>query len=350
MSSSAPPDPLAPFFADTARVELAHGAGGRTMAKLIERLFRRAFASPLLDRGNDQAVFDAPRGRLAMSTDSFVVSPPFFPGGNIGSLAVHGTVNDVAMSGARPLYLSAGFILEEGFSLAALTEIAESMGRAAREAGVEIVTGDTKVVERGKGDGVFINTTGLGVIPEGVAPSAERARPGDRLLVSGTLGDHGVAILSTRQDLGFETELLSDAASLHGLVAALVAAVPGVRVLRDPTRGGLAAALNELALASGVGFCVEEAAVPLSEAVRGACELLGLDAFHMASEGKLLAIVAPEDAARALAALRGHPLGRDAALIGEVTQDPHRFVTLTTRLGGRRVLDWPAAEPLPRIC
>jgi len=331
-------------------VDLTHGGVGRAMAQLIEELFQRAFDNEWLRRRNDQAAFDLPAGRLVMSTDSHVVSPLFFPGGDIGCLSVHGTINDVAMAGARPLYLAAGFILEEGYPLAELKRIVESVAAASKEAGVPIVTGDTKVVEKGKGDGVFITTTGVGVVPAGVEISGDRARPGDRILVSGTMGDHGVAIMSLRENLSFETTIRSDTAALHGLVAAMVEAVPGIRCLRDPTRGGLATTLNELASQSGVGMVISEAGIPVRPEVDAACEFLGLDPLYVANEGKLVAICAPADAERLLTAMRAHPLGRDAALIGEAIADQHRFVQMDTRFGGRRVVDWLTGEQLPRIC
>lgn len=331
-------------------VEMVHGSGGKAMAQLVAELFAAAFANPLLDQRNDQAAFDVPAGRMVVTTDGFVVSPLFFPGGDIGSLAVHGTVNDVAMAGAVPLHLTAGFILEEGFPLADLARVVASMAEAAREAGVAIVTGDTKVVERGKGDGVFITTTGIGMVPPGVAPSGDRARPGDAILVSGTMGDHGVAIMSTRENLGFETGVLSDSATLHGLVAAMVAAVPDLHTLRDPTRGGLATTLNEIAHQSGVGMALKEADIPVRGEVAAACELLGLDPLYVANEGKLIAICAAEDADALLAAMRAHPLGRDAAVIGRVVEDRHRFVQMETRFGGTRIVDWLSGEQLPRIC
>lgn len=332
------------------RVDLTHGSGGRAMAQLVEELFERTFDNPYLRKRDDQARFRVAEGHMVMTTDSYVISPLFFPGGDIGCLAVHGTINDVAMAGARPLFLSAAFIIEEGFPLADLKAIADSMAAAAEEAGVVVVTGDTKVVEAGKGDGVFINTTGVGVVPDGVEISADRARPGDRVLVSGTLGDHGVAVLSKRENLSFETEIRSDSAALHGLVAAMVAAVPDIHVLRDPTRGGLAAVLNEIARQSGVGMTLREADIPVDAAVRGACELLGLDPLYVANEGKLAAICAAADAERLLGAMRAHPLGRDAALIGEVTNDSHRFVQMETPFGGSRIVDWLTGEQLPRIC
>ncbi len=332
------------------QVELSHGSGGRAMAQLIEDLFAAAFRNPWLDQRNDQACLELPPGRIAMTTDSYVVSPLFFPGGDIGSLAVHGTVNDLAMAGAWPLHLSAGFILEAGFPLADLKRIVESMAQAARTAGVSIVTGDTKVVECGKGDGVFINTTGIGVIPEDIQLSGDRARPGDCILLSGTLGDHGVAVMSQRAGLEFETTLKSDSAALHDLVAAMIAAAPGLRCLRDPTRGGLAATLNELATQSSVGMHIREVAIPIRAEVAAACELLGLDPLYVANEGKLVAVCPPEDADRVLAAMRAHPLGAAAALIGTVREDPHWFVTMETLLGGNRLVDWLSGEQLPRIC
>jgi len=331
-------------------VDLSHGSGGRAMAQLIQDLFQHHLDNELLRQGNDQALFQPPPGRMVISTDGHVIAPIFFPGGDIGSLAVHGTVNDVAMSGARPLYLAAGFILEEGFPLQDLARVVESMAAAANSAGVPVVTGDTKVVERGKGDGVFITTTGIGVVPEGIEISGDRARPGDAILVSGTLGDHGVAIMSKREHLSFETEILSDSASLHDLVAAMVAAVPDIHCLRDPTRGGLATTLNELAHQSGVGMQIRETDIPVRSEVAAACELLGLDPLYVANEGKLIAICPAEDAARLLDTMRRHSKGSDAAIIGKVVEDPHRFVQMGTRFGGQRIVDWLAGEQLPRIC
>ena len=331
-------------------VTLSHGAGGKAMAQLIDGLFVAAFDNEWLDQGNDQAALELPAGRTVMTTDGFVVSPLFFPGGDIGDLAVNGTVNDIAMGGARPLYLSAGFILEEGFPLADLARIVESMADAARHAGVTIVTGDTKVVQRGSGDGVFITTTGIGVVPPGVSPSADHARPGDAVVLSGSIGDHGVAVLAQREGLRFETTVTSDTAALADLVAAMVAAVPDIHVLRDPTRGGLAATLNEIADRSAVGMVVEESAIPVRGEVRAACELLGLDPLNIANEGKLVAICADRDAARLVAAMRGHEHGREAAVIGRVVEDDRRFVQMRTGFGGSRLVDWLAGEPLPRIC
>ena len=329
---------------------MSHGSGGRAMAQLIDELFRKHLDNPLLAQCNDQALFQPPPGRLAISTDGHVISPLFFPGGDIGCLSVHGTVNDVAMSGARPLYLAAGFILEEGLPLADLARIVESMARAANEAGVAVVTGDTKVVERGKGDGCFITTTGVGVVPDGIDISGDRAVPGDAILVSGTMGDHGVAIMSKRENLGFETEITSDTAALHSLVAAMIEAVPDVHCLRDPTRGGLATSLNELAQQSGVGMQIREEAVPVRPAVAAACELLGLDPLYVANEGKLIAICPGDRADELLAVMRAHAQGRDAAIIGSVVDDPHQFVQMQTSFGGSRIVDWLAGEQLPRIC
>ena len=336
---------------DKGRVEMNHGAGGRAMSDLIDLLFREAFDNPLLNQANDQARFQVDAGDMVLTTDSFVISPLFFPGGNIGSLAVHGTVNDLAMGGAEPLYLSAGFILEEGLPLGDLARIVDAMAGAAREAGVQIVTGDTKVVERGKGDGVFINTAGVGRVLPGVNVSGDLARPGDSVIVSGTLGDHGVAIMSQRKGLQFATALESDSASLNGLVKAM-AGVGGeaIRVLRDPTRGGLAATLIEIAAQSGVGIELKEAAIPLRQEVKGACELLGLDPLNVANEGKLIAIVEADSAGPILSAMKRHPLGRDAAIVGSVSDDAMQLVRMVTHIGGERVIDWLHGDQLPRIC
>jgi hydrogenase expression/formation protein HypE len=332
------------------RIDLGHGAGGRAMAQLIEELFESAFDNPYLSQRNDQACFEVDAGRMVITTDGFVISPLFFPGGDIGALAVHGTINDVAMAGARPLYLAVGMILEEGFPLADLKAIVTSMAAAAAAAGVPIVTGDTKVVERGKGDGIFITTTGVGMVPDGVRIAANRARPGDRILVSGTLGDHGVAVMSKRQGLEFETTIRSDSAALHDLVAAMVEAAPDIHVLRDPTRGGLAAVLNEIARESHVGVMIREDRIPIATAVRGACELLGLDPLYVANEGKLVCFAAHEDADRLLPVMRAHPLGAHAAIIGEVIEDPDGFVQMRTGFGGTRIVDWITGDQLPRIC
>lgn len=333
------------------QVELTHGAGGKASAQLFEELFRPAFANAILDAGDDGAQISG-SGRMVVATDSHVVSPLFFPGGDIGRLAVHGTLNDVAVSGARPTHLTAGFILEEGFPLADLERIVASMADAALEAAVPIVAGDTKVVERGKGDGVFITTTGIGIIPDELTepPAASRARPGDVILVSGTVGDHGVTILAARESLPLMTPVESDTAALHGLIGDLLRAVPAPRTLRDPTRGGLATAINEICRSSGTGALLREEDIPIRRPVDGACEILGVDPLYLANEGKLVAIVAPEDAAAALAAMQSHTLGKDAAIIGEIVEDPDGFVQMETPLGGRRMVDWLVGDPLPRIC
>lgn len=333
------------------RVDLSHGAGGRAMGQLIEDVFLAAFDNDWLRAGNDQSAFDVAAGRMVMTTDAYVVSPIFFPGGDIGSLAVNGTINDIAMAGARPLYLSASFVLEEGFPLADLRRIAVSMAEAARAAGAPIITGDTKVVERGKADKVFVATAGVGVAPSGLNLSSDAARPGDVVILSGTIGDHGVAVMSKRENLEFETEIRSDSAALHGLVAEMVAAAgPSLRVMRDPTRGGIAATLNELAHRSNVGFSIEEEAIPVRAEVAAACEFLGLDPLNVANEGKLIAIAAPEGADALLAAMRAHPLGVDAAIIGRAVEDDNCFVEMRTAFGGGRIVDWLAGEQLPRIC
>jgi hydrogenase expression/formation protein HypE len=330
---------------------MAHGGGGRKSQRLIERVFLEAFRNPVLEPLGDGAVLRPGAERLAFSTDSFVVRPLFFPGGDIGSLAVHGTVNDLAMCGARPVALSAGFILEEGLPTEDLVRIAESMRRAADEAGVSIVTGDTKVVERGKGDGIFVNTAGLGAIPDGIDVGAHRIAPGDRLLVNGTIADHGVAILSVREGLEFETTIESDSASLAGLVGALLEAVgDGVHAMRDPTRGGVASSLNELAAAAGVGFVLEERALPVREEVRGACEIFGLDPLYVANEGKCLIVVDDARAEAALEVLRSHPLGRDAVEIGRAVENPAHEVVLRSTIRGSRIVDMLSGEQLPRIC
>lgn len=332
------------------KIDLSHGGGGRAMERLVDEIFIAAFDNDWLRGKNDQAAFSLPPGKVVMSTDAFVVSPLFFPGGDIGHLAVNGTVNDVAMAGGRPIYLSAAFIIEEGFPISDLTQIAGSMASAARAAGVAIVTGDTKVVERGKGDGVFIATTGIGVVPEGVNISAGRAVPGDVILLSGTMGDHGIAVMSKRSELGLDVSIQSDTAPLHGLVAKMIEAAPDIHCMRDPTRGGLGSALNEIAKASGVGMLLREDAIPVRTEVRGACEILGYDPLYVANEGKLVAICAPDDADRVLRAMRSHPLGKDAARIGAVHADSERFVQVRTSVGGVRILSWLEGEQLPRIC
>ena len=333
------------------RIDLAHGSGGRAMAQLIEELFARYLGNEYLAQGDDGALLPAPgAGRLVMATDAHVVSPLFFPGGDIGSLSVHGTINDVAMLGATPWWLSAAFVIEEGFKIADLARIVQSMADASKAAGVPVVTGDTKVVERGKGDGVFITTTGVGIVGSGKALSGRNARPGDAILVSGTLGDHGMAIMAERESLGFEAPIVSDTAALHGLVETMRASGADIHVLRDPTRGGLATTLNEIARQSGVGMMLQEKALPVKPAVNAACEFLGLDPLYVANEGKLVAICAEPDAEKLLAAMREHPLGADSARIGSVHEDPRCFVQMTTALGGRRIVDWLSGEQLPRIC
>ncbi len=336
---------------DYPAIVLGHGGGGTLSADLIEHIFRPAFANQTLDALTDSAVLQLPGARVAYSTDSFVVRPHFFPGGSIGTLAVNGTVNDLAMSGAQPLYLSAGFILEEGFPMESLARVAQDMAVAAAAAGVVVVTGDTKVVERGHGDGVYVNTAGIGMVPEGRRIAPERARPGDVVLCSGTLGDHGMAIMSVREGLEFETPIASDCAALNGLVEAMLAASPdGVHVLRDPTRGGLASSLNEIAAQADVGIVIVEDDVPVRPEVRSACELLGLDPFFVANEGKLLAIVDPGDADRVLGAMRAHPLGAQASRIGHVTDEHHGMLIAQTGLGANRVVTMQIGEQLPRIC
>ena len=342
---------IRPLDLKTGQIDMAHGSGGRAMAQLIEELFAKHLGNEYLAQGDDGALLPHPgEGRLVMATDSHVVSPLFFPGGDIGCLSVHGTINDVAVMGAEPLYLSAGFILEEGFKLADLARIVQSMAAAAREAGVPIVTGDTKVVERGKGDGVFITTTGVGVVRPGNELSGRNALPGDAILVSGTLGDHGMAIMAERESLGFESPIVSDTAALHGLIAAMRASGAEIHVLRDPTRGGLATTLNEIARQSGVGMMLQEKNLPVKPEVEAACEFLGLDPLYVANEGKLVAICAAADAEKLLAVMRAHPLGSAAAMIGTVHEDAHHFVQMTTGFGGRRIVDWLSGEQLPRIC
>src|SRR5580698_8230385 len=335
------------------QIVLGHGSGGKLTADLIDQVFLPAFKNPILDKLDDQAVVTVGGQRLAFTTDSFVVTPIFFPGGDIGRLAVHGTVNDLAMSGARPLYLSAAFILEEGLAVDDLRRVVESMRAAAADAGVTFVTGDTKVVNRGKGDQIFITTTGIGVIEGGVSIAAERARPGDQVILSGYIGDHGMAIMSQREGLEFEGAIASDCASLNGLVAAMLAAPPGgdfLHCLRDPTRGGVATTLNEIAKRAKVGMVLREPSIPVRDTVKGACEVLGLDPLYVANEGKLLAIVVPERAEAVLRQMQQHELGRDAAIIGEVVAEHPGMVLMKTQIGGTRVLDVMFGEQLPRIC
>jgi hydrogenase expression/formation protein HypE len=331
-------------------VILGHGSGGTLTAQLIESVFLPAFSNPILDRLDDQAVFEVAEGRLAFTTDSFVVTPLFFPGGDIGHLAVNGTVNDLAMSGARPLYLSAGFILEEGLPMEDLRRIVRSMRDAADAAGVFVVTGDTKVVGKGSGDKVFVNTSGIGVVPRGVTISADRARPGDAVLLSGTVGDHGMAIMAARESLGLDGAIESDTSPLHDLVARMLEACSDLHALRDPTRGGVATSLQEIAGRSRVGVLIEESRAPVRDAVKGACEILGFDPLYVANEGKLLAFVPPESADAVLAAMRAHPRGQDAVRLGTATAEHPGLVIVRTAIGGRRVLERPYGELLPRIC
>ena len=333
-------------------ITLSHGSGGKSSHALIESLILPAFGNPLLDGDADAGVFTSRAGgeRIALTTDSYVVSPLFFPGGDIGKLAIHGTINDLAVSGARPLALSVGLILEEGLDMAILRRVVDSMAAAAAAAGVPIVTGDTKVVHRGKADQLFINTSGVGVVRDDLRLAAETVRVGDVVLVSGFVGDHGMAVMLAREALELEAENESDSAPLHGLVADLLAAAPNTRVIKDPTRGGVATTLNEIAGRARVAIAVDEERVPVRQAVRGACEILGLDPLHIANEGKLVAIVPPAEAAAALAALRAHRHGSDAAIIGEVVAQPEGMVLLRTGIGGSRVLDMLVGDPLPRIC
>lgn len=331
-------------------LDMTHGAGGRASAQLFQELILPALRNPALEAAEDQGRVASGAERLAFSTDAYVVSPLTFPGGDIGKLAVHGTINDVAMAGAEPIALSLSVIAAEGTPLSLVQEILTSVGEASREAGVPIVTGDTKVVERGKADPLYLISSGIGRITRPEPPAASRIRPGDVILVSGTIGDHGMAVLCARGDLPLAAPILSDTAALHTLVAALLDAAPGTRALRDPTRGGLSATLNEFAWAAGLGMEINEAAIPLTPAVEGACELLGLDPLHVANEGKLVAVVPQEEAEAALAALRAHPLGTKAAIIGQASDDPDRFVRMRTTLGGWRMVDWLSGDPLPRIC
>jgi hydrogenase expression/formation protein HypE len=332
------------------RVLLGHGSGGKLSAQLVERVFLPAFGNATLDQLNDQATFSIDGVRLAMTTDSFVVKPLFFPGGDIGSLAIHGTINDLAMGGAQPLYMSVAFILEEGLPMESLGRIAESMRRAANAAGVQIVTGDTKVLEQGKGDGIFINTTGIGVVPGGLQLGSDRARPGDKIILSGSIGDHGIAILAQREGLEFETTIESDTAPLHKLVDAMLGTGAAIRCMRDPTRGGLSSSLNEIATRSQVGMLIEEEQIPVREEVRGACEMLGLDPLYVANEGKMIAIVESKWAERVVEAMRGHIYGREARVIGTVTEKQPGTVVMKTTFGTTRIVDMLAGDQLPRIC
>ena len=338
-------------LADYPTIVMGHGGGGKLGAELVEHLFLPAFRNPALENLGDAALVDISPGRIAISVDSFVVQPLFFPGGCIGDLAVNGTVNDLAVSGADPKYLSAGFILEEGFPLAQLAAIVDAMATAARAAGVHIVTGDTKVVERGHGDGCYIHTTGVGVVRPGLSIGPRNARPGDAILVSGSIGDHGMAIMSVREGLEFESPIRSDCAALNGMIAQVLAAAgPAVHAMRDPTRGGVASTLNEIAHSSGVGMLLDEPQIPVSVEVQSACELLGLDPVYVANEGKAVFFVAPESAPSVLDVLRAHPLGRRAALIGHVTAEHSGLLVARTAIGATRVIPMQIGEQLPRIC
>lgn len=336
-------------------IVMGHGSGGKMMSDLIKHMFLPLFDNPILSQMGDSAMLDLPltdkrSSRIAFSTDSFVVSPLVFPGGDIGELAVYGTINDLAMSGARPAYLSAGFILEEGLSLELLGRITTSLANACRESGVELVAGDTKVVNKGHGDGLYINTTGIGVIPAGVNIAPNQAKGGDIVLVNGTLGDHGMAIMSVREGLAFETEIKSDTSPLNGLVGEMLEVTKAIHCLRDATRGGLAAALNELAGSSHVGIVIEEEQIPIRQDVQSACEMLGLDPIYTANEGKLVAIVPADKSDEILQVMQAHPLGKEARMIGKVVAEHPGHVVAKTRIGGTRVIDLPAGELLPRIC
>lgn len=337
-------------IAGKGEILLGHGSGGKLTSDLIEKIILPAFRNPLLERLDDQAILDINGARLAFTTDSYVVTPIFFPGGDIGELAVNGTVNDLAMGGAKPLVLSLAFILEEGLAMEELERVIGSVRDAARRAGVQVVTGDTKVVGRGSGDKIFITTSGIGVVPEGIELSSSRVRPGDAILVSGTMGDHGIAILSQREGMAFEEPIESDTAPLHELVAAMLDAFPGIHAMRDPTRGGLAATLVEIASRQKLGMEIDETLVPIRDSVRGACEILGIDPFFVANEGKLVAFVPEEGAHAVLTAMRGHRLGASASRIGSVVEDRRGMVRVRTAIGGERILDLPFGEVLPRIC
>ncbi len=345
---STPSCPMPIMEHDT--VQLAHGSGGRLSADLISRLFLPCFGNDILNQLEDQAILQVPDGRLAFTTDSFVVDPIFFPGGNIGDLAVNGTVNDVCMSGAQPLWLSAAFIIEEGLAIKELHRVISAMAEAAKRAQVTIVTGDTKVVDKGSCDKIFINTTGLGLVPADVYISAGSIRAGDKIILSGTIADHGMAIMTSRENLSFETRITSDTAALNSLVACMLAASTSIRAMRDPTRGGVATTLNEFARSSQIGIKLFAERIPLLPEVRGACEILGIDPFYVANEGKLIAVAAPGEAEKILAAMRRHPLGEQAAIVGEAVSLHPGMVTMETGLGANRIVDMPVGEQLPRIC
>lgn len=337
-------------IADTTQILLGHGSGGKLTADLVEKIILPAFSNAALDRLDDQAIVSFGDARLAFTTDSYVVTPIFFPGGDIGELAVNGTINDLAMGGAKPLFLSVAFILEEGLPVADFQRVVASVRRAADRAGVQVITGDTKVVGRGSGDKVFITTSGIGIVAAGLDLSSSRVQPGDSILVSGTIGDHGIAILCQREGMAFDEPMESDTAPLHDLVAAMVNACPGIHAMRDPTRGGLASTLVEIASRQKLGVQIDERLIPIRDSVRGACEILGLDPLLVANEGKLVAFVPAAGAGAVLEAMRRHPLGSNAAEIGHVLQDPRGLVRIRTSIGGERILDLPFGESLPRIC
>lgn len=339
-----------PTIFDHKEIVLGHGSGGKLTHQLIEKMFLPQFQNPFLEPLHDGAIIDLNGTRLAFTTDSFVVSPLFFPGGDIGKLAVNGTVNDLAMCGAQPLYLSAAFILEEGFPMEDLWKVVVSMHKAVQRAGTLLVTGDTKVVDRGKGDKIFVNTSGVGLVRRGVHIAPSQAKPGDKVIVSGKIAVHGIAIMSVREGLEFETQIESDTAPLNDLVMKMLEASGGIHVLRDPTRGGVASGLSEIAEKASVGINIVEEHIPIGEDVKGACEILGLDTLYVANEGKLIAIVSPDETKKVLEVMRKHPLGSDAALIGEVVDDHPGFVMMKTRIGGTRVVDMLSGEQLPRIC
>lgn len=334
----------------TKTVTMDHGGGGKASRELIQSFFLPKFSNPFLAQMDDSAVVELTERKIAFTTDCYVVDPLFFPGGNIGSLAIHGTVNDLAVQGARPCFISVGFILEEGLLLDDMEKILTAMADAAREASVLIVAGDTKVVPHGKADKIFITTAGVGTIPAGVNVSGNNAQHGDKIIVSGTLGDHGITLLSQREGLRFHTELGSDSAPLNHLIQGILASTKNVHAMRDPTRGGLAASLNEIASQSQAGIVLQESALPIKDAVRGACELLGLDPLFVANEGKVVMCVAPQDALLVLEKMRAHPYGKNAALIGEVTDEHPGRVVVRTAIGGKRIIDLPTGELLPRIC
>lgn len=335
---------------DYDKILLAHGGGGTLMHKLIDDIFKLNFENDLLNQGNDSAIFEISGTKFAFTTDSFVVQPLFFPGGDIGTLAVNGTVNDLCVSGAKPLYISVGFIIEEGFPVADLERVVVSMKKSAEEANVKIVTGDTKVINKKSGDGVYINTSGIGIVYDGVDISVTNLKPGDKIILSGRIADHGIAVMSARENLEFETKIESDCAALNGLVDEMISASKNIKVMRDPTRGGVASTLNEIAKSSGLGIKIYEDKIPVSEFVRGACEILGFDPMYVANEGKLIAFVGSEDTEKILSKMKSHPLGKDSEIIGEITSENPSRVIMKTVIGSSRIVDMISGEQLPRIC